>query len=153
MSLHVLEQQPEPNAVGKDAATFMRSYVPIRYIVDGMLPSGSLCGLTGRTGHGKTAFAIMLSLAIAMGREDILGRKVRQGRVAYICMENPEDFKMKLAANCYLHGIPYDEIGPMMSIFDDQHSPESIMEGLKAETTSAALNEFICVISICCINN
>jgi hypothetical protein len=141
-NVHLLEQ-PEPPARGKDAATFIRSYVPIRYNVDGMLPSGSLCGLTGRTGHGKTAFATMLSLAGATGRGEIFGRKVRQGRVAYISMENPEDFKMKLAANCFLHAILYDEIAPFMTVFDDQHSPESIEEGLKLDAKENGPFKFI----------
>jgi hypothetical protein len=131
--IHSVNTPPEPDAVGKDAATFIKSYVPLRYIVDGMLPGGSLCGLTGRTGHGKTAFATMMSLAIATSNSEILGRKVRQGRVAYICMENPEDFKMKLAANCYLHAIRLDELAPFMTIFDDQHSPESLEKGMKKD--------------------
>jgi ABC-type Mn2+/Zn2+ transport system ATPase subunit len=80
-----------------DAGTFMRSYKPLSYTIDGMLPSGYVYGLTGRRGHGKTAKAIAMTLAVASGKESILGRKVRQGRVAYVCRENPIDFKMKLA--------------------------------------------------------
>ncbi len=116
-----------------DAATFMRSYVPISYTFDGMLPSGYLYGLTGRRGDGKTALAIAGTLAVVTGDETILGCKVQQGRAAYIVMENPVDFKMKLAVNCYLHNLSYDDVAPLIAIIDDGESPEAIIEGLRLD--------------------
>ncbi len=116
-----------------DAATFMRSYVPISYTFDGVLPSGYLYGLTGRRGDGKTAWAIAGTLAVVTGDETILGCIVRRGRVAYIVMENPVDFKMKLAANCYLHNLSYDDVAPLIAIIEGGEPPEAIIEGLRLD--------------------
>lgn len=116
-----------------DAATFMRTYVPISYTFDGVLPSGFMYGLTGRRGDGKTAWAIAGTLAVVAGDETILGYIVRRGRVAYIVMENPVDFKMKLAANCYLHNLSYDDVAPMIAIIDGGEPPEAIIEGLRLD--------------------
>jgi AAA domain len=70
------------------------------YTLGGILPSGYLYGLTAKQGSGKTALMIAAALAVTFGREDILGCPVERGRVAYVTIENPVDFKMKLAVNC-----------------------------------------------------
>jgi AAA domain/CHC2 zinc finger len=115
------------------AGTFMRSYVPISYTIDGVLPSGCLYGLTAKPGTGKTAGMIAATLAVETGREDILGCAVERGRVAYVTIENPVDFKMKLAVNCYFHNISFDEIEPRVAIIDGRDTPEKIYEGLRLD--------------------
>jgi AAA domain len=87
------------------AGDFIAAYKPIRYVIEGVLPSGFLYGVTARRGGGKTAFLIAAALAVIKGEQTILGREVKRGRVAYIVKENPDDFRMKLAANCYFHSV------------------------------------------------
>ena len=126
------------------AGTFLRSYEPISYTIDGVLPSGSLYGLTGRQGTGKTAFMSAATLAVAMNRRDILGLDIECGRVAYVTIENPIDFKMKLAANCYFHNISFDEIDPRIAIIDGRDSPEQIYDGLKLDAEAKGDFQLVC---------
>jgi hypothetical protein len=115
------------------AGTFMRSYEAISYTIDGVLPSGCLYGLTAKPGTGKTAGMIAATLAVETRREDILGCAVERGRVAYVTIENPVDFKMKLTVNCYFHNISFDQIEPRVAIIDGRDTPEQIYEGLRLD--------------------
>jgi len=127
-----------------DAGTFLRSYEPLSYTFDGVLPSGYLYGLTGVRGHGKTAMAITMTIAIAKGGEAILCCRVAQGRVAYITKENPTDFKMKLAVNCFVRGLSFDDVAPLIAIIPGDDSPEAIMEGLRLNAEKSG--QFVLVI-------
>jgi AAA domain len=127
------EAPPKPPSRVIGAGTFMRSYEAISYTIDGVLPSGCLYGLTAKPGTGKTAGMIAATLAVETGREDILGCAVECGRVAYVTIENPVDFKMKLAVNCYFHNISFDEIEPRVAIIDGRDTPEQIYEGLRLD--------------------
>ena len=126
------------------AGTFMRSYEPISYPIDGVLPSGYLYGLTAKQGSGKTALMIAATLAIETGREYILGCDVERGRAAYVTIENPVDFKMKLAVNCYVHNISYDEIETRVAIIDGRDTPEQIYEGLRLDAEANGPFQLIC---------
>jgi hypothetical protein len=63
---------------------------------------------TGRTGEGKTAFLVLLTLAIATGRSELIGRKVTKGRVAIATAENPDDLRMRLMVACFVFNIDVD---------------------------------------------
>jgi len=124
---------PKAASIVTGAGTFMRSYEAISYTIEGVLPSGCLYGLTAKPGTGKTAAMIAATLAVETGRENILGCPVERGRVAYVTIENPVDFKMKLAVNCYFHNISFDEIEPRVAIIDGRDTPEQIYEGLRLD--------------------
>jgi DNA-binding transcriptional ArsR family regulator len=138
------EAKPLPPSRAIGAGTFMRSYVPISYTLGGVLPSGYLYGLTAKQGSGKTALMIAASLAVAFGREDILGCAVESGRVAYITIENPVDFKMKLAVNCWFHNISYDEAETRIAIIDGRDTPEQIIDGLKLDAEANGDFQLVC---------
>ena len=138
------EAPPKPSSRVIGAGTFMRSYVPISYTLGGILPSGYLYGLTAKQGSGKTAWKIATTIAVAMNRQDVIGCDVEPGRVAYISIENPIDFKMKLAVNCFIHNILYDEIEPRVAIIDGRDTPEQIHEGLKLDVESNGPFQLIC---------
>jgi biotin operon repressor len=132
-----IEQEKREARAGEAAhairgGDFVRSYVPLSYSIEGVLPSGYLYGLTARRGDGKTAWLITTALATIKGDgEKILGFPVRKGRVAYIAKENPEDFKMKLAANCYIHNISWNELDAGLLVLDGRaDSPEQICKAL-----------------------
>jgi hypothetical protein len=133
---------PPSRVIG--AGTFMRSYEAISYTIEGMLPSGYLYGLTAKPGAGKTALMTTTTLAVETGREDILGCAVERGRVAYVTIENPVDFKMKLAVNCYFHNISFDEIEPRVAIIDGRDTPEQIYEGLKLDAEEHGDFQLVC---------
>jgi len=70
------------------------------------------------------------SLAVIKGGKDgaaIIGYDVEQGRVAYITKENPADFRMKLAVNCYVHHIDRDLLNKNLLVLDGRRdSPAAI---------------------------
>jgi hypothetical protein len=80
----------------KTVTVFCAEYEPVAYAVEPFISSSSLYTLTARTGAGKTALLIILALAIATGRSELLGSKVEKSRVAYIVAENPDNFRMRL---------------------------------------------------------
>ncbi|MEM8936283.1 MAG: AAA family ATPase [Pseudomonadota bacterium] len=62
-----------------------------RYLVKGLLHPNGISIIWGETGARKT-FAVMdLSLAIASGAAQWNGRRLKQGRVLYICAEGGDD--------------------------------------------------------------
>lgn len=126
------------------AGTFLRAYEPISYTFDGILPSGFLYGLTAKQGSGKTAFMIAGTIAVIKGDKSILGCEVEQGRVAYVTIENPTDFRMKLAVNCFIHGVSYDEVESLIAIIDGRDTPEQIYEGLKLDAEANGPFQLVC---------
>jgi hypothetical protein len=135
-------RKPPSRVIG--AGTFMRSYAPISYTLGGVLPSGYLYGLTAKQGSGKTALKIAATLAVAMNRRDILGLDVESGRVAYVTIENPTDFKMKLAVNCFFHNFSYDEIETRIAIIDGRDTPEQIYKGLRLDAEANGDLQLVC---------
>ena len=61
-----------PAVTFKDVVAFCGEYAPLAYAIEGIVRSGSLYTLTGKTGDGKTGFNVVMTLAVATGRKDIL---------------------------------------------------------------------------------
>lgn len=76
---------------------FIGDSVVLDYLLDKILLKGFLYCLTGPTGTGKTAIALLLGLSVATGR-NFAGQATTKGRVLYCAGENPLDVKMRLIA-------------------------------------------------------
>jgi hypothetical protein len=91
------DKPPEPTPrerLLQSSAQFVAGFVPPDYLIDGILQRRFLYALTGKTGSGKTALALLLAACVALGRA--LGNlRVRKGRVIYLCGENPDDVRMR----------------------------------------------------------
>jgi hypothetical protein len=119
------EEQLKPNF--RTLAEFCAEFRPISYAVAGLMREGSLYTLTGRTGEGKTAFLVKLALAIATGRgEELIGRKVKNGRVAFATAENPDDLRMRFMVACFVFNIDLAILGGDILVSDKRVSPEEI---------------------------
>lgn len=119
--------QPPPVPIKfKSIAKFCSEYVPLAYVVEPVVRSGSLYTQTARTGAGKTAFNVVASLAVATGRPDILGLEVTRGRAAYLACENPDDIRMRFKIAAYLLNIDLDELLDSILIVDYRARPEDI---------------------------
>jgi hypothetical protein len=134
-----IDARPRPNGGPfikrfKRADDFVREYEPISYTIEGVLPSAAIYGVTGRKGTGKTAWLTTVALAVITGREDLIGLAVQKGRVAYVTLENPADFRMKLSVNRYVLNIPMDAFGDNLVIIDARLKPEEIMAQLAVST-------------------
>ena len=114
----------------KTLAEFVAEYVPLSYTVEPIIRGGSLYTLTARTGTGKTALLVIMALAIATGRSDVLELDVEQGRVAYLTAENPDDARMRFMITCFLLNIDFDAISKRILILDRRERPEDIVAAL-----------------------
>lgn len=122
-----------PLARIKGIADFLREYEPINYTIDGLVPGGSIYGVTAKRGAGKTAFLTSTALAVATGDAKILGLEVEKGRVAYVILENPTDFRMKLSVTAYVLGIDVQALNDKLVILDMRLPHGQIMELLKRD--------------------
>jgi len=111
---------------------FCAEFRPISYAVAELMREGSLYTFTGRTGEGKTSFLVILALAVATGRKDLIGRQVKQGRVAFCTAENPDELRMRLMVACFIFNINLDVVGRDIIISDNRVTPEAITEWIKA---------------------
>ncbi|OWZ92846.1 hypothetical protein B9J07_13610 [Sinorhizobium sp. LM21] len=103
-----LEESQRANHAGftgfVSSASFVAAYSPPHYVVDGVVISGKILTLTGKTGHGKTITAIKLAIDVAAGRF-FCGRKCRKGHVAFVAAENPDNVRMQFMAQCEDMGL------------------------------------------------
>ncbi len=128
----------------KRGGEFLAEYTPITYTIDGVLPSGSLYGLTGKRGSAKTAFLQGMSLSVVTGRRDILGFDVEQGRVAYIVSENPDDFRAKPAVNADVDHIPYKDLNEAPAVLDMRLLHIEIVAQLDYDARSNGPFQLVC---------
>jgi hypothetical protein len=67
------------------------------WVIKGVLPQAGLAVMYGASGSGKSFAALDMGMAIARGVE-WRGRRVKQGRVAYIAAEGADGFRKRVAA-------------------------------------------------------
>jgi hypothetical protein len=79
------------------SAAFVAGFVAPDYLIDRVIQRKYLYSLTGPTGSGKTAIALLLSALIAGGR-DLGDHAVEQGRVLIFAGENPDDIRARWMA-------------------------------------------------------
>jgi hypothetical protein len=128
-------------------AEFLARYEPISYTIDGLLPGGAIYGVTAKRGAGKTAFLTSTALAVATGRSDrsdILGLDVEKGRVAYIILENPTDFLMKLSVTAFARGIDVQSLNEKIRIIDMRRPHEAIMSALRNDADRLGPFQLVC---------
>jgi hypothetical protein len=86
-----------PNRLLQSSAEFTGSFVPPDPLISGILQRRFIYALTGHTGRGKTAIALLFAAHVALGRR--LGDlDVEQGRVLILAGENPTDAKVRWIA-------------------------------------------------------
>lgn len=77
------------------AEAFLARWRAPDFIADGVLQRGYLYSFCGKTGHGKTAVALLLAVCVAAGMP-FAGHEVARGRVVYLAGENPDDVRTRL---------------------------------------------------------
>lgn len=85
------------------------SATALPWIIKGVLPKASLAVVYGASGSGKSFAVLDMSMAIARGVE-WRGRRVRQGRVAYIAAEGADGFRKRVAAYAQHHGVDLSQV-------------------------------------------
>lgn len=90
---------------------------PLTWIVKGVLPAAELVVLFGESGSGKTFLVLDIVAAVARGvpwRQ----RKVKQGRVVYVCAEGARGFRKRIKAYAQQNAIPDFSSMPLGVIAD-----------------------------------
>jgi hypothetical protein len=124
------EDFPLPNF--RSGREFIAEYKPALNLVDGLMQSTSLYALTGITNHGKTAFFVLLALAVITGNSKLLGRTVRAGRVAFCTAENPDGLRIRLCIAAHCANVDPLLLEHQLIVSDNRVRPEEIHEYLKS---------------------
>ena len=96
--------EAEPALPLQSSADFCAARTPADYLIDGVIRDGWLYTLTGPTGHGKSAVAMAISFAIAVG--GFLGsREIKQGHVLFLAGENADDIRERWIAMCEFNNV------------------------------------------------
>lgn len=105
------------------------------WIIKGVLPKAGLGVVYGASGSGKSFAVLDMGMAIARGAE-WRGRKVRQGRVAYIAAEGADGFRKRLAAYAQHFGVdltsvPMTVLNAAPNLLEKQDAVD-VAKGVKA---------------------
>jgi hypothetical protein len=94
---HDEEHERLPGKMIKTSGEFVAGFTPPDYLIDNLLQRQFIYSLTGQTGNGKTAIALLLAYCIATGTA-IGQRETQPGRVIYFAGENPDDVRQRWIA-------------------------------------------------------
>jgi hypothetical protein len=97
-----VEQADKPNRFAVIPAAEFTARPSPSWIVKGVLPRAELVVLFGESGSGKSFIALDIAAAIDRGIA-WRGKRVRQGRVVYICAEGAGGFRNRLVAYQHAH--------------------------------------------------
>lgn len=97
-----------PRFVFEPVHTFS-STKALPWIIKGVLPKAGLGVVYGASGSGKSFAVLDMGMAIARGCE-WRGKRVRQGRVAYIAAEGADGFRKRLAAYALRNQVDLAEV-------------------------------------------
>lgn len=105
------------------------------WIIKGVLPKAGLGVVYGASGSGKSFAVLDMGMAIARGCE-WRGKKVRQGRVAYIAAEGADGFRKRLAAYAKHTGVdlatvPMTVLNAAPNLLEKQDAVD-VAKGIKA---------------------
>lgn len=105
------------------------------WIIKGVLPKAGLGVVYGASGSGKSFAVLDMGMAIARGAE-WRGKKVRQGRVAYIAAEGADGFRKRLAAYAKhnevdLATVPMTVLNAAPNLLEKQDAVD-VAKGIKA---------------------
>lgn len=84
----------QPLPLLQSSAQFLKGFVPPNYLIDHVIQQHYLYALTARTGHGKTAIAMLMGQAVARGTA-FHGQPCKQGNVLFLAGENPQDIRAR----------------------------------------------------------
>jgi hypothetical protein len=89
---------PPPAPLIKTLPQFLAGFVPPDYLIEGILQRHYFYSLTGMTGAGKTAVALLMAVLTANpeGGQKLGPYEIVHGRVLYVACENSTDVRMRL---------------------------------------------------------
>lgn len=139
----ILSQRKAKSIPVKTLSQFIKEYRPLCYIIEHVITTSAIYTITAKTGSGKTALNVIIALAVATGRQDILGRSVHRGRVAYLAFENPTDIRMRFMIAASALGVDVSFIDDAILIIDERRKPEDILSVLQRESVTEPISLII----------
>jgi hypothetical protein len=112
---------------------FLAGYIPPNYLIDGLMQHHFFYSLTGNTGDGKTAIALLLAVYVAMGGQRFGPHEVERGRVVYIAKENATDIRMRLIGMSFKIGFDRDALANDFLVIEQLDSLEKDMPRIAKE--------------------
>jgi hypothetical protein len=114
---------------------FLAAFEPPDYLIDGILQRHYFYAITAKTGAGKTAVALLISVLVANPK---LGQKlgphdVEHGRVIYVTRENPTDVRMRLIGMASKMGFEASELANTFLVIDSVENLEKDTERIRRE--------------------
>jgi hypothetical protein len=82
--------------------------------------------------------------SVISGQKSIFGLDVEPGRVGYIILENPTDFRMKLAVNAYVHNVDLDKLNSDLAVLDARLPHSEVMAQLNYDAHEYGPFRLIC---------
>jgi hypothetical protein len=111
------------------------STTALPWIIKGVLPKAGMGVVYGASGSGKSFAVLDMGMAIARGVE-WRGRRVKQGRVAYIAAEGADGFRKRVAAYAQhnavdLSSVPMTVLNATPNLLEKQDAVD-VAKGIKA---------------------
>jgi AAA domain len=103
----------------KNYKEYLAGYKPAKPVIGRFIEAGYAYAFTAKVFHGKTQFATTTTHAVASGRGDLIGAEVKQGRVAYLALENASDTRKRFIAQRYEYGLDADDLENKIVIIDE----------------------------------
>ena len=115
------------------SAAFVADFVPPDYLIDGILQRQFLYSITGPTGAGKTAVALLVAMHVARGLP-LAGRDIEKGKVLFLAGENPDDVRMRWIKLCEEHNVDPAEVDVVWHPGSLTLSDKDLRARIEAET-------------------
>lgn len=116
------------------AALAEREVKPPKFIIKDWLPAGEVTLFAGDGGTGKSAIALNLAVAIAMGYE-FHSLQTSQRKVAYLSFEDKEEtLHWRLSRICAAYGLDLTDLADVLQIYDGT----TVADAWYATTSGAA---------------
>ena len=116
--------------------------VPVKWLVEGILPADSFAAIYGKPGSYKSFAALYLSAMVATGGE-AFGRATQAGAVVYIAAEGGAGLKRRKDALFKEHGLPVDAplffIKASVNLFSSLDDRDAIVAAIEALGIKPAL--------------
>jgi len=135
-----LAVEPTPERASRRKLELIRASdlidVPVKWLVEGILPAESFAAIYGRPSSYKSFAALYLSAMIASGRE-AFGRATEAGPVVYIAAEGAAGLRRRFQALKKEHSLPvetplYFIKAPQINLFSTLEDRDAIAEAIKA---------------------
>ena len=116
---------------------FLAGYIPPDYQIDGLMQRHFFYSLTGMTGAGKTAVALLIAVLVVIrirtAPQRVGPHEIEPGRVLYIAKENATDVRMRLIGMAHKMGFDRNKLANDFLVIEQLDNLEKDMPRIAKE--------------------